>query len=189
MELNEALLGRRSVYPRQFSGEDIPEVALWKALEAANWAPAHKKTHPWRFLVFRGAGKNRLIDFWIHMAQKNAAVAGETWDDVKQQKFELMRQSSAIIGLACHYSGMVPEIEETCACAAAVQNLWLSLHDQGYGGYWSTGNGAFSSDVHQFLGLADNEKCLGYFMAGTLNGAIPPSFRKPISDFVKFVNE
>lgn len=184
METQALLLTRRSVYPRQFSGEIIPKEALEKAFEAANWAPTHKRTQPWRFIVYSGAAMNQLIDQWIKMAKRNAEMKGESWTEVNEGKFNLMRQSSHIIAMACHYTGMVPEMEETCASAAAIQNFWLSLHDQGYVGYWSTGNGIFGEEMHAYLGLAENEKALGYFLAGITREPVPPSIRKPVDEFV-----
>lgn len=186
METQEILLNRRSVYPRQFSGASIPKEALLMAFEAANWAPTHKRTQPWRFIVYSGDAMNRLIDQWISMAKANLEAKGEAWSEAAEAKYVLMRKSSHIIGMACNYTGMVPEIEETCAAAAAIQNFWLSLHNQGFVGYWSTGNGIFGETMHQYMGLQENEKALGYFLAGIAEGPVPPSIRKPVDEFIRW---
>ncbi|MDX5320266.1 MAG: nitroreductase family protein [Bacteroidota bacterium] len=186
MEAQDLLLQRRSVYPRQFNGNIIPKSALETAFLAANWAPTHKRTQPWRFIVYSGKSMNELIDQWISMAKANLEAKGETWTEVSQAKFELMRKSSHIIAMACHYTGLVPEIEETCAAAAAIQNFWLSLHNQGYVGYWSTGNGIFTETMHEYLELEPNEKALGYFLAGITEGPVPPSIRKPVDEFIRW---
>src|SRR5690606_31089109 len=166
METQELIRSRRSVYPRQFNGQSIPKEALLQAFEAANWAPTHKRTQPWRFIVYSGASMNGLIDQWVEMAKRNLQIKGEEWTEAAEKKYTLMRNCSHIIALACHYTGMVPELEETCAASAAFQNFWLSLHDQGYVGYWSTGNGIFGQEMHRYLHLEENEKALGYFLAG-----------------------
>ncbi|MBI1222089.1 MAG: nitroreductase [Bacteroidetes bacterium] len=182
METQELLLKRRSVYPRQFNGQTIPKEALLQAFEAANWAPTHKRTQPWRFIIYSGDAMNLLIDQWILMAKANLEAKRETWSEAAETKYSYMRNSSHVIVIACHYTGLVPEIEETCATAAAVQNFWLSLHDQGYYGYWSTGNGIFTESMHQYFGLQENEKALGYFLAGQTNDPIPPSIRKAVEE-------
>jgi len=184
METQDILLQRRSVYPRQFSGEIIPKEALEKAFEAANWAPTHKRTQPWRFIVYAGKSMNALVEQWVKMAKRNVEAKGEIWTVDHQAKFQFMRKSSHIIAMACHYTGMVPEVEETCASAAAIQNFWLSLQDQGYHGYWSTGNGIFGEEMHTYFKLQENEKGLGYFLAGMTDDAIPRSIRKPIEEYV-----
>lgn len=185
--MNDSITGqiytRRSVYPRQFSGEIIPREKLMQSFEAANWAPTHKKTQPWRFVVFSGAGKTRLIEFWISLAKSIATEKGEIWYEANEQKFDLFRSKpSHIIAIVCNYSGSVPEIEETCATAMAVQNFWLTLQSEGAAGYWSSGNGTFKQETHAFLGLQENEKMLGYFIAGIPEMDVPPSVRKPIED-------
>lgn len=183
--ISNQIKSRRSVYPKQLSGEEIPQNNINEALEAANWAPTHKKTQPWRFHVYSGEAKNDLVDFWIRQAMESCFSKGENWDDTKQQKFDLFKKNAShIIAIACYYTGLVPEIEETCATAAAVQNFWLALSSMGYGGYWSTGNGVFSNENHQFHALSSNEKLLGYFVAGVPVEPIAPSTRKPLEQVV-----
>jgi hypothetical protein len=43
---------RRSFFPEKFvAGEDVPKAVINNILEAANWAPTHGNTEPWRFVV------------------------------------------------------------------------------------------------------------------------------------------
>lgn len=42
---------RRSIFPKDFTGDPVPRDALLRAMGAANWAPTHGKTEPWRFVV------------------------------------------------------------------------------------------------------------------------------------------
>ena len=45
---------RRSFFPEKFvAGEDVPKAVINNILEAANWAPTHGNTEPWRFVVRR----------------------------------------------------------------------------------------------------------------------------------------
>ena len=43
---------RRSVFPQQYNTKPITRDTILQVLEAANWAPTHKKTEPWRFKIF-----------------------------------------------------------------------------------------------------------------------------------------
>jgi hypothetical protein len=54
-QVMDLIAKRRSIFPRDFSGEEVPREVIQQLLEAANWAPTHKKTQPWRFVVL-GAG-------------------------------------------------------------------------------------------------------------------------------------
>lgn len=45
-ELLNIIKTRRSVMPAQYSNAEISETELGLILEAANWAPTHKRTEP-----------------------------------------------------------------------------------------------------------------------------------------------
>merc|ERR1712154_197666 len=46
-------MGRRSMFLQDLNGMAAPEEAVEQMLDAANWAPTHGLTQPWRFSVFR----------------------------------------------------------------------------------------------------------------------------------------
>src|SRR5262245_47302886 len=58
--LVEAIRARRSIPLKQISPEPIDLDSIALMLEAANWAPSHGQTEPWRFSVFAGEGRHGL---------------------------------------------------------------------------------------------------------------------------------
>ena len=56
--LKEIIESRRSIFPKDYSGEKIEEEVLNEILNSSNFAPNHKKTKPWRFQVFRNEKKS-----------------------------------------------------------------------------------------------------------------------------------
>jgi nitroreductase len=76
----------------------------------------------------------------------------------------------------------IPEIEEICAVAAAVQNLALTLHSYGYGGYWTTGGVTYYESAKPFFHLDTNDKLMGFYLCGfpAAMPAAPP--RKSIDE-------
>ena len=54
-----AIKTRRSV--KEYTPSEIPREWIEELLDAAHWAPNHKLTHPWRFHVFSGEGRERLV--------------------------------------------------------------------------------------------------------------------------------
>ena len=52
--LKQIIESRKSTYPKDYTGEEIPQEILDEILSSAQFAPNHKKTKPWRFRVFRG---------------------------------------------------------------------------------------------------------------------------------------
>ena len=61
-----AIRTRRTV--KEYLPTEIPREWIEELLDAAHWAPNHKLTHPWRFHVFSGKGRERLV------AARQAAV-------------------------------------------------------------------------------------------------------------------
>ena len=58
MSIVETIQNRRSIFPKQMSGEQVPQEVIDKMLELANWAPTHRHTEPWRFKVYSGDAMN-----------------------------------------------------------------------------------------------------------------------------------
>ena len=46
---------RRSVMPKDLTGERVTREEVETLLEAANWAPTHHRSEPWRFVVIEGS--------------------------------------------------------------------------------------------------------------------------------------
>lgn len=44
------------------TGDDVSRETIMALLEAANWAPTHGKTEPWRFVVLGRQGMQALQD-------------------------------------------------------------------------------------------------------------------------------
>src|SRR6188472_1805437 len=61
--VNEVIENRRSVFQQDYSGEQVGDAIVIQMLKNANWAPTHKLTEPWRFVVFTGAGLLKLAAF------------------------------------------------------------------------------------------------------------------------------
>lgn len=185
-DILELIKKRRSIYPRQYSGEKIPDEMIAEMLEATNWAPTHKYTEPWRFKIFRGEALQKLVDF-----QKQLYTTNTPPEEIKEAKLKVFdetpRQTSHIIAIIMHRNPIVPEMEEIASVAMAVQNLWLTVSAYGYGGYWSTGNGTFSPLMHEWLGLDEDHKVMGFFYLGVPAEPLQPGKRRPLSEKVQWI--
>ena len=68
MELEKIIKYRRNIKPQFFTLDVIPDQEIKDILESANWAPTHKYTEPWRFVVFSGSSRQDFANFqclWI----------------------------------------------------------------------------------------------------------------------------
>jgi len=84
-------------------------------------------------------------------------------------------------------SSKIPEIEEVAAVAASVQNLSLTLHAYGYGGYWTTGGVTYYESAKPFFNLGTNDKLMGFYIAGVIAEIPPAPLRKSIESKSKWI--
>jgi len=173
--------------PVQYSDAGISEAELELILEAANWAPTHKRTEPGRFKIISGKGLKRFSEFMLNQYQKNTPA--EKFSQRKSDGIaEKCRLSNKIILICVKYSGMVPEWEETASVATAIQNMWLMCTALGIGSYWSTPEAVHN--MREFTELDKNEKCIGVFYMGKISeGKATESQRNPIADKINYIND
>lgn len=180
---------RRSIFPKMYSGEQVPEEVIKEMLENANWAPTHKFTEPWRFTVFSGDGLRKLAD---HLAEtyKKHAEANNEFDSIKHEKFKTKALlCSHVISLGMKRNSSIPEFEEVSAVACAAQNMMLTASSHAVGCYWTTGGFQFYDEAKYFFGLEQEDKLLGFLFIGIPKKDLkaPKGFRKPIEDKVQWV--
>ena len=163
--INDVIKSRRSVFPNMFSGDKIDDDIVKEMLENALWAPNHKKTEPWHFIVYTGKQMDALSEFCA--ASYKEVTPPEKFREMKYKKTrKKVLASSHVIAICLNRSidVVIPEWEELAAAACAVQNFWLTVSAYGYGGYWSTPK--YISIANEFIGLEDHQKCLGFFYLG-----------------------
>lgn len=172
---------RRSVFPAQYNDTPVAKADIERILEAANWAPTHRKTEPWRFKVLMGEAKEKL---GLFLSLKYM----ETEERPKQMKAKKLidnpKKAGAIIAICMQRDPeeRVPEWEEIAATAMAVQNMWLCCTQLGIGCYWSSP--ALIKYMDDFFELNEGERCLGFFYMGRYDNALPEIGRSPIEDKV-----
>lgn len=164
--LFDKIKNRRAVFPAAFADEPIDKEDILKLVEAANWAPTHRRTEPWRFKVFQNEkAKEKLADFIFEKYKLTAKKPTEVGARIRRDK---VMNSGAVIAICLQRcpKESVPEWEELASVAMAVQNMWLMTHELNLGGYWSS-----PVSVHQLdeiLPMEENERCIGLFYLGKL---------------------
>lgn len=59
-----AICHRRSMGLLRLKPDPVDRQLIERILEAANWAPSHGDTEPWRFTVFSGEGRETLAELF-----------------------------------------------------------------------------------------------------------------------------
>lgn len=158
---------RRSIFPQFFTDKPVDKEVISALLDAANHAPSHRKTEPWRFRVYTGAGKEQLKKE-VGEIYNVLRAPDATWSEKLATKFGTkFDQSPVVLAIFINRDPeeRIPEWEEVAAVGAAVTNIWTSLEAYNLGGFWSSPS-FLTDDYGQWPSMAKNEKCLGIFYIG-----------------------
>ena len=173
MDALEAVLTRQSVAPA-FLLEPAPEdAALERILAAGAAAPDHGKLRPWRFIVIRGEARVRLGEVFadaLLRRQPEAPAAALEQERTRPLRAPLL---IAVAAKVDRQHPKIPEIEQILSTAAAAQNILLAAHAQGFGAKWLTGANAYDEHVKGALGLAPDDRLIGFIHLGTVAGSPP----------------
>ena len=199
------LRGRRSIFPKDYNGRGraITDEDVQLLLEGANWAPTHKRTEPWRFVVFRGDARSKVLEATVEgnraaTTEERGGQTFEQWhaDFLVEGIEKKWKRCDVMIALnvlrQAHPEKRLPEWEELCAVACAVQNLHLMATSLGLAGYWSSWNivGRDSKAMAQLLGLdlEAGDRCLGFFVLGCSDAVGKArSGRGPVAEKTRWV--
>ncbi len=178
---------RRSVKPAAFSDQRVPDAVIDRMLDAANWAPTHGRTEPWRFFVYTNEARIEMGQKIAHLYM--AVTPEENCSPATAEKLKSFAAASShliLIGMKRQESGKITRTDELAAVACAVQNLHLMAIACGAAGYWSSAKAICNDQMKQHLGLATDDEVLGIFYVGT--PAQPPheGTRTPTQDKVKW---
>lgn len=189
-EITELIRSRRTIFPERYSSRKVHKEQIELIINNALWAPNHGNTQPWRFHVFTDGGLQKLSDFlgktYLEVTPKEAQ------NDMKLAKLvsRPLRSSVVIaVSMVRQPESKIMELEEIEAVACAVQNMYLTCTAYGLGGFWSTPKLIYNQEMNSFLGLGEQDKCLGLFYVGYPDIEWPKAHRKPLEYVTKWISE
>ncbi len=186
--LLNAIATRRSFGLKEVSPEPIDLGLVAQLLEAANWAPSHGKTEPWRFVVYSGEARRIVGDaFATAFRLLNQGAANTAAGEAAQR--ERAWQAPVWIALGMRPDPKMPDWEELIAFGSAVQNMHLMAGALGLASKWTSGVCAIHDHVAEAVGFAPETRLLGFFYVG--RPAIPwlEGQRRPLADKVRWVSD
>ena len=178
--LNSIIRNRKSIYPKDYTGEEIPDNLIREILLNANHAPTHRMTQPWFFKVYKNESKQKLIDLVSKIDESKISK-------IKLDKFiQKINDSNTIISIFLNRDKKerLPEWEEIAAVSMAVQNMWLTCYVNNIGSYWSTPG--FIHEYGNLIKLDNNQSSLGFFFMGVYNHKESPKLRDDINTKVEW---
>lgn len=149
---------------------------------AALTAPDHAGLRPWRFLVVEGEQRQVLGETML----KAGLLLQPDMDEMAQEKLRNspMRAPLLVVAIAqTQEHAKVPEVEQLLSAGAAVTQMLAAIHALGYAAIWRTGKAAFNRHLMDALGMAANEKIVGFVYVGTAAGKAKSPRNLSIDDF------
>ena len=170
----QLLKTRRSVKPMELSGPAPTSADIDTMLTIASRVPDHGKLAPWRFIVFEGDARAAAGDI-IAEAFK-ATRPDATADQIAFERGRLTRAPLviAVVSRAGPHA-KIPEWEQLMSAGASAMLLVTAAHAMGYAASWLTEWYAYDRGVLEKLGLAAEERIVGFVHIGT--AAKPPEDR------------
>lgn len=177
--LNKIIRSRRSIFPKSYTGEEIPREAIELIVANANYAPTHKLTQPWRFRIFRKKGLELLAGEMERLYKVHTAPGKFKQSKLDSTRNKILSASCVIVISMKTHPDKLPEWEELASVSCAVQNMWLTAAALHVGAYWSTPGTI--AHLAEFLKLKPEEKCVGLFYMGFHKEPPREAKRKPIA--------
>lgn len=187
-QLLQFLKQRRSFGIKDIKADPITPAQIELMLEAANWAPSHGQTEPWRFIVFMGEGRRQLAEAFAE-AYRQLTPPDRFSEEGQAAQSDRAWQASAWISLGMVTDGRMPEWEEMSAVAIAAYNIHLMAASMGLACKWTSGAVAIHPHVAQVVGLTPPARLLGFLYVGHPAIEPPAGVRRPITDKVTWVVE
>ncbi|WP_437881300.1 nitroreductase family protein [Pseudomonas sp. LRF_L74] len=136
---------------------------------AALRAPDHGQLRPFRFICVEGEGRVRLGELF---AEAVAAGKPEVAPEALSKALAMpLRAPLLVVVVAClREHPKVPQEEQVITAGCAAHGVLLAAQAIGLGGIWRTGELASNAVVDSGLGLAANERIVGFLYLGNLDG-------------------
>tara|TARA_Y100001968_G_scaffold189250_1_gene173474 strand:+ start:53 stop:604 length:552 start_codon:yes stop_codon:yes gene_type:complete len=174
MEIDQAIKKRRTIHI--FSKKSVPREVVEKSILAANYAPCHRRTFPWRFTSI-GMKKRELL----YQLQLTLKFGDKPIDElsIKNLRDKMLNPSHLLIATQICTDNHVQKLEDYAACACAIQNLSLSLVADEVGCKWSTGKITTDPNTYKITEInPSEEEIIGFIWIGY--GTEPPLFKRPL---------
>ncbi len=144
----QAILSRRTAHT--FRSEPVPEDCMVRGLDAANHAPCHRLTFPWRFLRVGARTRSALAEVAVAIKAAKQPLTGE---DVRKVAAKILDPPELLVACQVRVADPFQSREDYAACSCAIQNLCISLAGDGVASKWSTGGLTRDPRAWRILGV------------------------------------
>lgn len=186
IKLIDYLATRRSVPAFQMCEPGPSTAELEQILTLAVRVPDHGKIAPWRFVVYRGAERDRIGEALLAMALEKNPELSEEMIGVERARFTRAPVVIGVISTAGPHV-KIPEWEQLMSAGAVCLNLLMAANALGYVSNWLTEWFAYDEKAYPLLGIKPGEKVAGFIHIGSTTFPVTERPRPALSDVVTWV--
>lgn len=136
-------------------------------LTVAVRVPDHGKLTPWRFIVYRGSAAEQIDAALVALVeQREDGPLSETRRAIEATRFSRTPLVIGVVSTAREHV-KIPIWEQVLSAGAAAMNLVNAVHAKGYAAKWVTEWVAYDEQAKKILGIAPEEKVVGFIHVGT----------------------
>ncbi|MGJ4855165.1 nitroreductase [Labrys sp. KB_33_2] len=188
MDAIELLKTRRSVPPAMLSAPGPDAAQLETLLTLATRVPDHGKLHPWRFVIYQGAAREKAGQVVYDAFMAACPDADEGTRKKESTRFTLAPLVIGVVSTAANHV-KIPLWEQELSAGAVCENLVIAAHALGFGASWLTGWMAYDERVLARLGIGSHEKLAGFVHIGTPRETVPDRPRPKLEDLITYYGQ
>ncbi|REC94489.1 nitroreductase family protein [Kushneria indalinina] len=163
MDAMALLLDRQS--HASLEGPDPTAEQMEMLYRAALRAPDHGELRPWRFIEYRGRGRETLGEIFARAElEDNPDVSDKTLEKARSKPLRAPVVIAVIAAVKANHK--VPRVEQVISAGCAAHAMLYAAHAQGLGAMWRTGGLAHHRHVRQSMDLGQDHELVGFLYLG-----------------------
>ena len=183
MSAYDAICARRTAH--SYTSTPVPSDAIQRAFDAANHAPCHRRTFPWRFVHVGPNARQAIGELAVQIKAEAHPITEEEAHKVRNK---IRTPAELIVALQLRCPDSFQAKEDYAACACAIQNFFISLAGEGIHSKWSTGGITRDPRTYALLNIDPTAlESIGFLWVGHAE-TIPQIKRLPTEQVVHHVS-
>lgn len=188
---------RRSI--RKYKPDEIERKLIDEIIYSASLAPSAKNRQPWKFIVYQGKEKDKLVDVMRHgiNSEKMTHELMPEWAfsiPDAENTVRIMQEAPCLIAVlntnqhtpfaSIENEKRIVEICDSLSIGAAIENMILTATGYGLGTLWIANTCFAYNELMDFIGT--DSQLTGIVAIGFANEAPAKRPRKPFEEIVEY---
>ena len=188
---------RRSI--RKYKPDKIERKLIEEIIYSASLAPSAKNRQPWKFIVYQGEQKDKLVDVMRHgiNSEKTTHELMPEWAFARpdaENTVRIMQEVPCLIAVlntnqytpfaSIENEKRIVEISDSLSIGAAIENMILTATGYGLGTLWIANTCFAYNELMDFIGT--DSQLTGIVAVGFADEAPAKRPRKPLEEIVEY---